>query len=58
MNQSTKFISEKKFMLDLFYFFIYALFLVPEIQWKTFVQALILLSLGGGGIGISLRRKP
>ncbi|KKM27961.1 hypothetical protein LCGC14_1569490, partial [marine sediment metagenome] len=46
------------FALAGLYFFIYSLFLVPEIQWKTFVQALILLSLGGGGIGISLRRKP
>jgi dipeptide/tripeptide permease len=46
------------FALAGFYFLIYSLFLVPEIQWKTFVQALILLSLGGGGIGISLRRKP
>ena len=46
------------FALAGLYFFIYSLFLVAEIQWKTFVQALILLSLGGGGIGISLRRKP
>ena len=46
------------FALAGFYFLIYSLFLVPEIQWRTCVQALILLSLGGGGIGISLRRKP
>ncbi len=39
------------------YFFIYSLFLAPEIQWKTFVQSLILLALGGGGIWISLKRN-
>lgn len=39
------------------YFFIYSLFLAPEVQWKTFVQSLILLGLGGGGISISLRRR-
>lgn len=38
------------------YFFIYALILSPQIQWKTFVQSLIMLGLGGGGILISLRR--
>ena len=46
------------FALAGFYFFIYSLFLVPEIQWRTFVQALILLLLGGGGLSISMRRKP
>jgi dipeptide/tripeptide permease len=40
------------------YFFIYSLFLAPQIQWKTFVQSLILLGLGGGGIRISTRRSP
>jgi dipeptide/tripeptide permease len=39
-----------------FYFLVYALFLTPEIQWKTFVQSLILLALGGGGIWISRKR--
>lgn len=39
------------------YFFIYSLFISPEIQWKTFVQALIMLSLGGGGLAISLRMR-
>ncbi len=39
-----------------FYFLVYALFLSPEIQWKTFVQSLILLALGGGGIWISRKR--
>lgn len=46
------------FALAGFYFLIYSLFLVPEIQWRTFVQALILLLLGGGGLSISMRRKP
>jgi hypothetical protein len=40
------------------YFFIYSIFLAPQIQWKTFVQSLILLGLGGGGIRISTRRSP
>ncbi len=39
------------------YFFVYALFLTPEIQWKTFVQSLILLALGCGGIWISRKRS-
>ena len=38
-------------------FFIFALFLSPQIQWKTFVQALIMLGFGGGGMFISLRRN-
>jgi dipeptide/tripeptide permease len=40
------------------YFLIYSLFLADQIQWRTFVQSLILLILGGGGIKISLKRKP
>jgi POT family proton-dependent oligopeptide transporter len=40
------------------YFLIYSLFLADQIQWRTFVQSLILLILGGGGIRISLKRKP
>ena len=40
------------------YFFVYSLFLTAEIQWRTLVQALIMLGLGGGGMRISLRRKP
>ena len=46
------------FALAGIYFTISALFLAEQIQWKTFVQGLILLALGGGGIRISLRRKP
>jgi len=46
------------FSLAGIYFLIFSLFLVPEIQWKTFVQALILLALGGGGLSISFRKKP
>ncbi|MBN1271016.1 MAG: hypothetical protein JXB26_01990 [Candidatus Aminicenantes bacterium] len=33
-----------------FYFFVYSLFLTPQVQWKTFVQSIIMLGLGGGGI--------
>ena len=40
------------------YFLVYSLFLTAEIQWRTLVQALIMLGLGGGGMRISLRRKP
>ncbi|MFP4082218.1 MAG: MFS transporter [Candidatus Aminicenantes bacterium] len=40
------------------YFFVVSVFLAPQIQWKTFVQSLILLGLGGGGILISFRRNP
>ena len=39
------------------YFFIFALFLSPQIQWKIFLLALIMLGLGGGGVSISLRRN-
>jgi dipeptide/tripeptide permease len=39
------------------YFFVYSIFLVPQIQWKTFIQSLIMLAFGGGGIRISLRRR-
>jgi dipeptide/tripeptide permease len=39
------------------YFLIPALFISPQVQWKTFVQSMIMLALGGGGILISLRRK-
>ncbi|MBN1224208.1 MAG: MFS transporter [Candidatus Aminicenantes bacterium] len=38
------------------YFVIYSLFLTDPIQWRTLVQASILLILGGGGIKISLRK--
>ncbi len=38
------------------FFLIQSIFLAPEVQWKTFVQSLIMLLLGGGGILIS--RKP
>lgn len=40
------------------YFFIYSLFLTDQIQWRTLVQSLILVIMGGGGIKISLKRKP
>jgi MFS family permease len=40
------------------YFLVSSLFLAEEIQWRTFVQALILLGFGGGGLSISLRRNP
>jgi len=39
------------------YFFVYSLFLAAQVQWKTFVQSLILLLLGGGGIRISTKRS-
>jgi hypothetical protein len=39
------------------YFFVLAIFLSAQVQWKIFVQALILLALGGGGIAISLKRS-
>jgi magnesium-transporting ATPase (P-type) len=39
------------------YFFVYSLFLTLQIQWKTLVQALIMLAFGGWGIMISLRRR-
>ncbi len=39
------------------FFFAHALFGAEEIQWKTLVQSVILLGLGGGGVTLSLRRK-
>ncbi len=39
------------------YFMVYALFLSDQVQWKTFIQALIMLGIGGGGIRISFRRQ-
>lgn len=39
------------------YFLIHSLFISPQIQWKTLVQSLIMLGLGGGGVAISLRRS-
>jgi len=39
------------------YFLIESLFLAPQIQWKTLVQALIMLLLGGGGLVISRSKK-
>ena len=38
-------------------FLIPAVFLAEEIQWKTFVQSLIMLALGSGGVWISLKGK-
>jgi MFS family permease len=39
------------------YFVVSSLFISEQIQWKTLIQGLILLALGGGGVRISLRRK-
>lgn len=39
------------------YFFIASLLLSAQIQWKTFIQAVILLGLGGGGISVSFRKE-
>jgi len=39
------------------YFLVYSIFLTDQINWRTLVQALILLLLGGGGLRISLRGK-
>ncbi len=39
------------------YFLIYSLLLSDPIQWRTFVQSLILLIIGGGGVLISRKRK-
>ncbi|MFQ6038735.1 MAG: MFS transporter [Candidatus Aminicenantales bacterium] len=39
-------------------FLVQGVVLAPEVQWKTFVQSLIMLTLGGGGLFISLRRRP
>ncbi|MCG2816106.1 MAG: hypothetical protein L6425_09260, partial [Candidatus Aminicenantes bacterium] len=39
------------------YFLVYSLLLAETIQWKTFVQSLILLGLGVGGIRISFKGK-
>ncbi len=38
------------------YFFIASLFLVPQIRWQTFVQSLIMLGLGSGGVVLSLKK--
>ena len=38
------------------YFLVSSLFISPQIQWKTLVQALIMLALGGGGIVLSLKK--
>ena len=39
------------------YFLIETLVLKEQINWKTFIQALIMLGFGGGGIKISLAKK-
>lgn len=39
------------------YFFVKSLFLSPQVEWKTFIQSLILLFLGLGGLLISIRRN-
>jgi len=54
----------RKIMLGIYFiiaaaglcFFVFALFLSPQIQWKTFVQSLIMLALGGGGMALSLKK--
>ncbi len=38
-------------------FFVSSVFLSETIQWKTMVQSVIMLGLGGGGITLSLKRK-
>jgi hypothetical protein len=38
------------------YFIFQTLFIAPVIKWKTVLQALIMLLLGGGGIFISLKK--
>ncbi len=38
------------------YFFIDSLFLSSQIQWKTFLQSLIMMALGGGGIGVTRKK--
>lgn len=40
------------------FFFVDSLFLTPVIKWKTFVQSLIMIGLGSGGVLISVRKKP
>jgi predicted membrane channel-forming protein YqfA (hemolysin III family) len=40
------------------YFFIHSIFLADQIQWRTLIQSLILLIMGGGGMRISLKKKP
>jgi POT family proton-dependent oligopeptide transporter len=40
------------------FFLIHSLFLADQIQWRTLIQSLILLIMGGGGMRISLKRKP
>jgi dipeptide/tripeptide permease len=39
------------------FFLIQAVILAEQIQWKTFVQSLIMLTLGSGGVLISLKGK-
>lgn len=39
-----------------FYFMVHALLLSDQVQWKTLIQALIMLGLGSGGVLISLRK--
>lgn len=40
------------------FFFVDSLFLTAVIKWKTFVQSLIMIGLGSGGVLISVRKKP
>lgn len=35
------------------YFFIYSLFLAHGVQWKVFIQSVIMMALGGGGLYIN-----
>jgi POT family proton-dependent oligopeptide transporter len=39
------------------YFLISSLFLAEQVQFRTLIQALILIGLGGGGVLISMKRK-
>jgi dipeptide/tripeptide permease len=38
-------------------FMVRSLFVAEEVQWKTLVQSVILLGLGGGGIALSVRNR-
>jgi dipeptide/tripeptide permease len=39
------------------YFFLHSLVLTDQVQWRTFVQAVLLIAIGGGGMFISLRKN-
>ena len=39
------------------YFLISSLFFAEQIQFRTLIQAVIMMGLGGGGVFISMKRK-